>query len=256
MKQFLYGLLNFTGMLFTIGCIAIANYLGDHYPAYAYILHLPSGLVVVAGMFGIMMAIAHFKDIRMLVSTLLFDSATKLRQEREYAGKIASVIAKEVYDNQIVQLRRYVNDPKMPSVWRVALSQLEAKIKISDIIGLLTTYRQQVEKKFSTLINLTSRLGTIAPSLGMFGTILGLIKLLRDLDDYSMLSKNMSLALITTLYGVFLANIVIFPLVIKLENTKINHLKIVEQLITWLTMVDERKPAFYHDVSYDKAPKN
>jgi chemotaxis protein MotA len=242
--------------MFTIFAIGYANHIGEHYQAYAYVLHFPSFLVVVAGFMGILFATAHIKDVVLLLKTLLLDSAAKLRAEREYAGKVASTIAKDFYDNQLGQLQKYSKDKSMPKVWRVALSQLEAKIKITDIIGLLHNYSRQVDKKFSVIISMTMRLGSMAPSLGMFGTILGLIKLLHDLDDYSKLSKNMSLALIATLYGVFFANVVIFPLVIKLENIKINHLKIVDQLITWLTMLDERKPAFYHDVSYEKVPKH
>lgn len=52
----------------------------------------------------------------------------------------------------------------------------------------------------------------------MIGTLIGLIKLMSQLDDPSMLAAGMSVALVTTMYGSMLSNIVFSPIATKLKT--------------------------------------
>lgn len=56
-----------------------------------------------------------------------------------------------------------------------------------------------------------------APAFGMIGTLIGLINMLRNLDDMSTLGPNMSVALVTTFYGTMLANLVFNPMSRRLK---------------------------------------
>src|SRR5699024_4372959 len=60
--------------------------------------------------------------------------------------------------------------------------------------------------------------GEYAPAWGMIGTLIGLVLMLSSLDDPSSLGPNMAVALLTTLYGTVLANLVFVPMASKLEN--------------------------------------
>lgn len=55
------------------------------------------------------------------------------------------------------------------------------------------------------------------PAFGMIGTLIGLIKLLAQLDNPAILGPAMAVALITTLYGSLLANVVFQPIQTKLK---------------------------------------
>lgn len=55
-----------------------------------------------------------------------------------------------------------------------------------------------------------------APSFGMIGTLLGLIFMLGNLRDPSSIGAGMAVALITTLYGVLVANVLLAPMSEKL----------------------------------------
>ncbi len=255
MKSLIPQLINILGVLFTIACIVVSEHIAEFFPPIMTIIHFPSFLIVGFGMIGLLFAIAHINDVLFLVKSIVGSSATTLRGRRLYADKMAPLIAKDYYSNQLQQLDRYVKDKKMPQVWRIVLSQLEAKIKPSDIIVLIENHSRQVEKKFALVTNVLFRLGSLAPALGLFGTVVGMIKLLGHLEDFSAIGKNMSLALICTLYGIFFANIVIFPLVAKLENIKNGNKKLLEDLIHWLQLVDQKKPSFYFEVNYEKMGK-
>ena len=51
----------------------------------------------------------------------------------------------------------------------------------------------------------------------MIGTLIGLVLMLRNLDDPSQIGGGMATALLTTLYGALVANVVCIPLAGKLE---------------------------------------
>jgi chemotaxis protein MotA len=59
-------------------------------------------------------------------------------------------------------------------------------------------------------------MGAAAPAFGMIGTLIGLVQMLRTLDDPSKIGAGMATSLITTFYGAFLANLVFLPLAGKL----------------------------------------
>ena len=59
-------------------------------------------------------------------------------------------------------------------------------------------------------------IGKYAPAFGMIGTLIGLVAMLENMDDPSKIGAGMAAALLTTLYGALLANVVFLPLADKL----------------------------------------
>ena len=77
-------------------------------------------------------------------------------------------------------------------------------------------------------------MGTYAPAFGMMGTVMGLIIMMNGFDtsggqdtatQFANLLKGMATALVTTLYGVILANLIFLPIAAKLERRSINELR-------------------------------
>ena len=73
-----------------------------------------------------------------------------------------------------------------------------------------------------------------APAFGMLGTLIGLINMLHGMEgsDFERIGVNMALAMITTLYGVVLANLLFKPIAIKLERR-------TEQRVVLMNMITE-----------------
>ncbi|SEJ76016.1 chemotaxis protein MotA [Sphingobium sp. AP50] len=57
-----------------------------------------------------------------------------------------------------------------------------------------------------------------APALGMAGTIIGLVGMFAAMDDPAALGPSMALALLTTFYGVVIANIIAAPIAARLAD--------------------------------------
>ena len=72
--------------------------------------------------------------------------------------------------------------------------------------------------------------GDTGPAMGMIGTLIGLVQMLANMDDPKSIGPAMAVALLTTLYGAMLANMVALPIQAKLEN-RANEELMAQQLI-------------------------
>ncbi|MDP6332608.1 MAG: MotA/TolQ/ExbB proton channel family protein [SAR324 cluster bacterium] len=66
-------------------------------------------------------------------------------------------------------------------------------------------------------IAVVGTMASLCPAWGMLGTLVGLVLLLQNLDDPSMIGPAMAVALITTFYGSLFANVIFAPAKKKLE---------------------------------------
>ena len=60
-------------------------------------------------------------------------------------------------------------------------------------------------------------MGEAAPAFGMFGTLVGLVQMLSNMNDPTTIGGAMAVALLTTLYGVLVANLIALPIADKLQ---------------------------------------
>ena len=60
-------------------------------------------------------------------------------------------------------------------------------------------------------------IGDAAPAFGMIGTLVGLVQMLSTMDDPSTIGPSMAIALLTTLYGAMIANVICLPIADKLD---------------------------------------
>ncbi|MDD3020762.1 MAG: MotA/TolQ/ExbB proton channel family protein [Alphaproteobacteria bacterium] len=86
-----------------------------------------------------------------------------------------------------------------------------------------------------------------APAFGMLGTLIGLVNMLDMMDagDFSSIGPNMAVALITTFYGVLLANIVFKPLAVKLEQRSSEDVVMLSVAKEAVTLLSQGKPPAY-----------
>ena len=86
------------------------------------------------------------------------------------------------------------------------------------IKNILYTELNQINNRHADGITFFANWGSLAPAFGMIGTLIGLIAMLANLEDQSGIAKGMATALITTMYGSMLANILFIPIKNKLED--------------------------------------
>ena len=75
-------------------------------------------------------------------------------------------------------------------------------------------------------------IGDCAPAFGMIGTLIGMVQMFANMTDPSKLGPFMAVALLATLYGAVVANLLCLPIADKL------HLKLVDEEINRTLIID------------------
>ncbi|WP_054670206.1 flagellar motor protein PomA [Parasalinivibrio latis] len=91
------------------------------------------------------------------------------------------------------------------------------------------------EERHDMGIGIFSNLGDVAPAMGMIGTLVGLVAMLSNMDDPKAIGPAMAVALLTTLYGAIIANMIAIPIADKLalrkDQEKMNRRLILDGLL-------------------------
>ena len=108
-----------------------------------------------------------------------------------------------------------------------------------DLSGNLETELAYILQRHQTGKKVIDGIAAAAPAFGMIGTLIGLVQMLRSLDDPSQIGGGMAVALLTTLYGAVIANLFCLPLAGKLEARSQEEAMIRELMISGLVSLVE-----------------
>jgi chemotaxis protein MotA len=111
-----------------------------------------------------------------------------------------------------------------------------------DLIAVLETEVTYIEQRHQNGKKIIEATAAAAPAFGMIGTLIGLVQMLRSLDDPSQIGVGMATALLTTFYGAVIANLFCLPLAGKLEARSKEEIMIRELMITGLVSLTEGLP--------------
>jgi chemotaxis protein MotA len=103
--------------------------------------------------------------------------------------------------------------------------------------NILETEIAFLEERHNEGKSIFDTMGTLAPAFGMIGTLIGLVAMLRQLDDPDTIGPSMGVALITTLYGSLLANLICIPIAKKLKLKSKEEILLKEIMIEGLLSI-------------------
>ena len=107
-----------------------------------------------------------------------------------------------------------INDPYLKKGLQLTVDGLEPEA----IRSIMTTEIDNSYNRHAAGVELFNSMASYAPALGLIGTVIGLVHMLRSMNDPSSIGPAMAVALITTFYGAVLANLVFLPLCGKLKH--------------------------------------
>ena len=110
---------------------------------------------------------------------------------------------------------------------------------MEEVTDSMETELAYIEQRHVTGKKIVDSIGAAAPAFGMIGTLIGLVQMLRALDDPSKIGGGMAVALLTTLYGAVVANLFCIPLAGKLETKAADETLIRELMISGLKSLIE-----------------
>jgi chemotaxis protein MotA len=87
----------------------------------------------------------------------------------------------------------------------------------AQVKAILETQIYHMEERHAAAYGMFAAAGGFAPTFGIIGTVMGLISVLKQLDNPSKLAKSIASAFLATLWGLIVSNLVYLPLAAKLK---------------------------------------
>ena len=198
------------GAFFVILGIVIAGGVGGLFS----FINIPSVLITVGGSFGAIMVANSISRVLGLMKIMMNAIKTKSME----TGRIISMIVTFSEKARREGLLALEDDlDELEDVFLRKGIQLVVDGTDPEIIrNIMETELNNMISRHQDGIKIFEDWGAFAPAFGMIGTLIGLILMLSNIEDKSAIGPGMSTALITTLYGAFLANLVFLPIAAKL----------------------------------------
>ncbi len=179
-------------------------------------IHFPSMMVVVGGStaatlvaFPMEQMISAFK---VAAKTFRTQATTDTEAVKQFID-----LSQMARRDGILALDRALKDVENPFM-RVGLEMAVDGTEPDTIRDIMETELSSLLERHKVGQGIFTALGTYSPAFGMIGTLIGLVQMLRNLDDPSTIGPAMAIALITTFYGAILGNLVYLPMAVKLKN--------------------------------------
>ncbi len=222
------------GALIAFGFVGLGIALGGDGLSF---LHLPSALIVLGGCIGGTLVTYNLSDVRNVLPSLRSaidqrPSELGMRFERllELAHRVKADGAHSLEEQAILE-----DDPFM----RKCLQLLVDNFSEDEFRKSLEIEFRNADDQYRVSADILGTMGTIAPSMGLIGTIIGLVHMLHQLSSPEQIGPAMALALITTLYGAVLSFLVFNPLSDKLRLRSQDEFKLREMTYEALLLIHQ-----------------
>lgn len=193
------------------------------------ILNVPALLIVLGGTFGAVMAGTSFDAIKAI--PILYKKAFiadppdlngRLKELVEYAEK-ARRDGLLALDEQLST----IEDPYTKKGLQLVVDGTDPEL----VAEVLEAENEAMRKRHKAAAQPFEKAGGYAPTMGIIGTVFGLIHVLENLDKPETLGPSISAAFIATLLGVASANILYLPVAARLKQLSDEELHFREMTV-------------------------
>ncbi len=194
-----------------------------------WFINIPSVMIVFGGTIGVTLINYPLGSVLKVMSVLKNAIFHKEEPPTELIKNLVefSRVARREGILALQSLTKQVDDDFLVKGINLAIDGLEPQV-IGDIMDIEI---EQLENRHKFGAEVFSTMGTFAPAMGMMGTLIGLVQMLMQMDDPSKIGPAMAVALLTTFYGVVLANLVCLPIAGKLK-TRSSQEMLLKNLMT------------------------
>ncbi len=209
---------NFIGVITGVLFLALAIGFASDNPA-AFV-NVPGLLIVVGGTLTAIMISFPLQDtIAALKQGRVLTEPLSLNMHEDVASIM--VFAKLWFRNQYQQIDAELEKLDDPFMQR-GLQMVRDKQPAEDVMAMLNWKISQYRSKETGVINIFRSMATFAPAFGMVGSLVGLVNMLQGVEAGAIgtMTSDMAIALVTTFYGLLLANLLFKPIATKLEQRR------------------------------------
>ncbi len=207
-------LVTLAGLIIAFSSVFLANWLGGG--EIVLLLNLPSAIIVIIGSFGATLIQSSIKDSMQALGLMRwslfppvydFNSARNAIIALSNKGRRSSILSLE---DDIALLDNMFATRAM----RMAIDGADPEL----LADRLHDEAMRIRDRRMVSVEFLEAIGGYAPTLGIMGSVLGLIQAMANLDSPEALGHGIAVAFVSTLYGQGFANLVMFPIAKKLKG--------------------------------------
>ncbi len=221
------------GLLVALGAIGGAYVLeGGHIDS---IFMIAPMLIVIGGTLGATTITTSMETVLKIPTYLRLAFFGKSRQFNDTINQIVKLSEKARREG-ILGLEANLGGIPDP-FFRKAIQLVIDGTEVTALREILETEIAYIEERHKKGIIFFQKAGGFSPTMGILGTVLGLIHTLSNTSDASRMAAAIAAAFIATLWGVGLANLFLLPVSDKLRmrhEEEIAHLELIMEGVLWL----------------------
>lgn len=215
------------GFISAFGLIAIAMGLGG---GVGIFFDFQSFLIVVGGTMGATMINYPSKDV--ISSFVIIRHAFFLKKDSDARSIIGQFVTLSVKARRegilaIDSDLRVVTDSFIKKGLQLTVDGFEPQ----SIRNIMYSEISSIRERHHGGSEIFTAMGTYAPALGMIGTLIGLVQMLKSMNNPESIGPAMAVALITTFYGAILANLFFLPVAGKLRTKSKEETRLKEMIV-------------------------
>ncbi|GAA0836374.1 MULTISPECIES: flagellar motor protein [Marinomonas] len=202
------------GLLLAFSSVFLANWLGGG--EVVLLLNLPSAIIVIVGSVGATLMQSSIQDALRafyLAKWSLFPPVYDFSFARAYLIELAQKARRTSLFSLESDIASFPN-PFAARALQMAIDGTDPEL----LADRLHDEANRIHDKRMASVRFLESIGGYAPTLGIMGSVLGLIQAMANLDSPSALGHGIAVAFVSTLYGQGFANLVIFPISKKLSS--------------------------------------
>jgi len=180
------------------GLVALAIILGG--AGFGAYVDIPSVIIVIGGTASVTVAQFESDTLGKFGKAIgVATSPVKVEPIGELIEKII-IYATDIKKNGVMSVETKIQD-EQNAFFKEAFNLLVDNTKPEVLKNLLEIKLEHMENRHLNIISIFTAIGGTAGSMGMTGTLVGLVAMLANLSDPSSVGPAMAVALLTTMYG-------------------------------------------------------
>jgi chemotaxis protein MotA len=179
------------------------------------VTQLTAGLVVLGGTLGAVMVTT---PVRALVRAAQHLRYVFLREDHDESAVVEEILlyASKARKQGLISLERDLDSIEDPFL-RKALSLAVDGTDLRDLREMMELELLAEERRAEAAAKVYESAGGYAPTIGIIGAVMGLIQVMKHLENIEEVGRGIAVAFVATVYGVGLANLLFLPAGSKLR---------------------------------------
>jgi chemotaxis protein MotA len=224
---------------------------------FAALISISSALIVLGATIGAVFVstpMKLIKEIPSLIKIVLFEQKINYNELIDKITELAGIARKE----GILALEPFTKDMENRFLANGLTMVIDGMDKES-IQSIMEVEINAISERHGRRAQIFNAAGGYCPTMGIMGTVMSMISIMKDLNDPSTLGPKIGMAFTATLYGVMFANVIFFPCAEKLKGRSHDEIIALEMALEGILsiqagespkMIKEKLTVFTNEITH------